>query len=262
MKKFHLFHFILIFGFSAVAKANFSGSDNLSGNTVDSGKWGADFLLSPGSVGVFTPTGQNLAFSTSGTPTSQDGVVHPWIANFGSYTQNWSLQLDVNIPQLTLASGQEISMGLAVLNSADSSDVMTMNFQQDPLVPNSIFVSGLDTALNSTTYEQRTVSQITSASVRISWDAAAQALTTSYNEGGGWTNLTTQNITSSGTNNWGMNGSSTFEAAIVGFSTNRSVSVADQVYAANFQVVPEPSAAALAGWGGLALLSLSGRFRR
>lgn len=243
---------LLLAGLCRVANANFSGSDNFSGS-VDASKWGSDTLLS-GSLAQFTQSNQHLYFSNVGSTGGTDQVVHPWIANTGSYTQNWSLQLDVNIPQFSLTGGQEISMGLAVLNSADNNDVLVINFQQDPQTPNSIFVSGLNTDTGSAIYEQRTASEITSASVAINWNAATDSLTTSYNTGSGWSILTTQNITSSGSNNWGMNSSSTFEAAIVGFAIDNQLSTSNNVYISNFQAVPEPSSLVVYGLEGFALL--------
>ncbi len=59
--------------------------------------------------------------------------------------------------------------------------------------------------------------------------AATHTLTTSYNTGNGWTTLASQDI-SSGSYNWGMNGSSTFEAVIVGFSTNTNVATGNRVF--------------------------------
>lgn len=238
MRKTGLIIMGLLFA-AGVARANFSGSDNFNDNSVDSTKWGSDF---GSGTGALAEINQHIEFTTSGAPTSFDQAVRPWILNFGSFTSDWSLQLDVAIPvpSPALDPGHEISLGIAVLNSADNSDVMTMFFQQDPNSPSSIFFSGLDAGSNSTTFEQRTATPIGSGSVMLSWSAASRTLTASYNAGSGWTNLTSQDITS-GLYDWGMSASSTFQAAIVGFAKNQQVD-SGVATADNFIAVPEPDA--------------------
>ena len=244
---------------SAAARADFGGSDNFSGATVDNTKWGTDF---GSGVGEFTQANGVLEFSTGGTPTSNDQVIQFWTANLGSYTSDWNVQLDVNVPQFPLTSGQELSMGLTVVNNANTDDSISMFFQQDPNgPPQSIFVAGVDAGSNHASPEQRTSSEITSAKVSISFDAATHTLTSSYDAGSGWTALTSQDI-SSGSFDWGMDGSSSFEVAIVGFAAgDTAVAATDGVYADNFVAVPEPGSCALVGIevAGIAILALRKR---
>src|SRR5712692_7753163 len=85
--------------------ADLNGSDDFNGSIKDTNKWGIDLT---NGVGRLTQTNGHLEYTTTGVPTTFDLAALPWKLNFGSYTQNWEVQADVNVPILTLSTNQSV----------------------------------------------------------------------------------------------------------------------------------------------------------
>jgi hypothetical protein len=247
---------LISLGLSHRAFADLAGSDDFNGASVDPTKWGSDI---DSGVGIFTQTNGHLLFTTSGTPTSNDQAIHPWILNQGSFTQDWSMQLDVNLPTQTLTGTQVLSIGLAAVNASNMQDDMTMSLQQD--VPNgTLYYSGFD--INGTAQSPTEQGGLSGGlvSLQLSYSAAGHSITAYYDANGPtggytWTPFVTQDISS-----WGMTSSDQFLVAITAFSANNlAVPSTSQVWADNFQVpasVPEPSSWILFSAGFLGLMGI------
>ena len=97
MKTYHAIWMttIIVATLTAECRADFNGADDFNDNSTDLSLWGADLLFG----GLFTEVNGRLEYTTSGLPTGNDVAVRPWILNFGSYTQNWEIQMDVSVPR-------------------------------------------------------------------------------------------------------------------------------------------------------------------
>lgn len=122
---------LLLCALPGTSHANLSGSDNFNDNSKDLTKWGTDFVFDPGTTpGALTETNLRLEYTATGA-SSKEQSLRPWIANSGSYTSDWSVQIDVNVPNLTLASGQQIRFGLGVVNHANFNDAISLDLRLD-----------------------------------------------------------------------------------------------------------------------------------
>lgn len=239
--------------------SNFSGSDDFNDNSKDLAKWGTDTIFDPGvGSGTLTETSQVLQYTAAGS-SSNEQLARPWIANTGSFTSDWSLQLDVNVPTLSLSAGQRIEFGLGVTNGDDPTDSFRLSLRLDAAsgrqFHSQLRVDGVgQTAVNSTTTS-------TSAAILIQYDAATTTLSAGYDADGavGGYNFTifdSRNITS-----WNMTASSVFGVAVGGSSEGSlAISSANNVNGDNFLAVPEPSTYALL-LSGMGIVAYK-RFRR
>lgn len=234
----------LVLGLStATTFAAFSGSDDFNDNSQDLSKWGTDAVQGGGAL---NETSQVLRYTTSGA-TSNDFAVRPWIANTGSFTSNWILQIDVNIPALTLATGQSFLFGLRVVNGDDPTDRFLTALELDNFsgIPNRHFLSAVH--VNGVNQgEIKSDSTSTSAAVRIRYDAATTTLFSEFDADGAvggynFTNFDSRNISS-----WNMTAASVFQGAAWGASEgNVVISSANNVAGDNFLATPEPSSVIL-----------------
>lgn len=222
----------------------FNGSDDFNDNSKDTAKWGTDFIQGGGAL---TETNQRLQFTATGA-VSNDIAIRPWIANSGSFTTNWTLQLDVNVPALTLGTSQTCGIGLVVRNGDDPSDLFNVGLNFEVLANSSsvrYFHSGLQVN-GGTPSENSFTTTSTSAAVRIRYDAATTTLFAEADSDGAvggynFTAFSNQNISV-----WSMTASSVFQGNAFGSADgNAVITAANGVAADNFQTVPEPSSAVL-----------------
>src|SRR5262249_23258929 len=148
-----------------------------------------------------------------------------WILNYGNYTADWSVQLDVNLPNTSFTTGQGIQVGLSTsVKGGDGSTRMAVflgaesagRFIESGLYVNSVRIDSQ--SINTTS---------TSAAVRLSWRAATLSLVAEYDENGAiggyhWTTLVSRNI-SSGSFNWNMTSASNFVISVFGNSQSITV---------------------------------------
>lgn len=252
---------ILLCASPGTSRANLSGSDNFNDNSKDLTKWGTDVVGDPTSTaGTLTETNFRLEYTATGA-SAKEGLARPWIANTGSYTSNWSVQIDVNVPNLTLGAGQRIQFGLGVQNAADPTDGMSLDLRLDPtqgrFFRSNLTTNGVDQAsgpVGSTT-------ALTLATIRIRYVAASTTLFEDFAVVGSnsFTNFDSRDVAAAG---WGMNGSSVFDVAAFGASRGSLVvSSSDNLNGDNFVATPEPTTLALAAIGALALLGRASRRR-
>jgi hypothetical protein len=90
--------FACLSAFSAI----FNGSDNFNDNSKDPSLWGTDVTTGNGALNEI-----NGRLEYTSTRTGVNDANRPWILNFGSYGENWAIQLDVFNSHV--ASGDEVS---------------------------------------------------------------------------------------------------------------------------------------------------------
>lgn len=215
--------------------ADLNGRDDFNDNSKDPTRWGADLISG---AGLLTETNGRLEFTTSGAPATQNAAVRPWILNFGSYTQNWEIRIDVNVPQLAVP---EIRSGLIV--SPDPTNWAGDNFRVD-LVQSSengrYFAANLDVmGAKIDVADQATTS--VSAALRIAFDANTTVLSAYYDEDGpacgySWTQLGSTNVPA----NWNMTSGSVFGVWIFEYSKTASIASTDNMFGDNFSASSGP----------------------
>lgn len=158
--------------------AQLNGRDDFNDNSQDTTRWGIDFTSG---VGTLTETNGRLEFTTSGPPSSLDIAARPWILNLGSYTQNWEIHIDANVPELAF---WECRFGLLV--SPNATDFLGNNFRLD-LVQSSDegrhFAANLAVNGDKIGVSDR-ITTSTFAGLRITFDASAKLLSAFYDEDG------------------------------------------------------------------------------
>lgn len=237
---------------SATPHGNLIGIDDFDDNQKDKDKWGVDFTEGNASL---TASNGRLDF-TSGAG-SEVAAGRIWCLNYGSYTQDWEVQADVNIGSVDLTgAGQQVDVNLNVLNN-DGWDRagLEVNFKvnRDSLGAHRAFKSYV--AADYTWLEPYEVSHPTlvqSAALRVTFDAASKTLTTWYSETSGaqaydWHLLRQVDVDAAGSD-WNMTAASTFSVAIGGFSDNFSVTPEHQVSIDNFRTGSAMNLSASESW--------------
>ena len=240
----------------ATSYANFSGSDDFNDNSKDTTKWGTDFIQGGGAL---TETNQRLQFTATGASTN-DVAVRPWIANNGSFTANWILQLDVNLPALTLSANQLLAIGLVVRDGDNLSSTFSAQLNFDTYTGSRRYFHSGYRVNGGSSLDVDSTTAATSAAVRIRYDAATTTLFAEADADGavGGYNFTTfesQNISA-----WNMTATSVFQGNAIGATENSPVITSgNNIFGDNFvAAVPEPSTYILliAGIGIVALKRL------
>ena len=220
------------------AFAQLDGEDNFDDNSRDVAKWGtADTTFGNG---LLSETNQRLYYLTSGSPgTDGDLATRQWQANYGLFTNDWEVQLDVNLPALTLDNDDEAKMGLGVGNAADTGDraTITLNTYRAGTVAR-VFWSDIRTNDSASLSDAVAVTTSTSAALRIRWTATTRTLSFEYDANGSvggytWTLLAAR-IIGAGGYDWVMTDSSLFTVAVFGVSYSQDLTLASSVYADNF----------------------------
>ncbi len=245
------------------AFAQLDGEDNFNDNSLDPAKW-----VTPDTIfgnGLLSETNQRLHYLTSGAAgAGGDYATRQWQANYGRFTDDWEVQLDVTLPALALDQEDEVEIGLGVGNAADMGDsgTITLNTYRDDAVTRQFWS---DFRVNSASVSDAVVTTAsTSAAVRIRWTAAIRTLSFEYDANGAvggytWTELVARSIGLWGYD-WGMTDTSLFGAAVYGGSHLRDVTLASSVYADNFLarseiVIPAPRLSIVPAVSGSATIS-------
>src|SRR4051812_29119458 len=124
MKRNHAIRIVsgLILVFAVECQAQFNGTDDFNDNVKDSARWGSDFSQGGG---LFTENNARLEFTTIGIPSSSALGARPWVLNFGSYTQDWEVRIDANLPMLGFP---ETLFGLIVASGTNGSSANRMQW--------------------------------------------------------------------------------------------------------------------------------------
>jgi hypothetical protein len=228
--KGHSMKKLFVYSLAALAvHADFNGTDDFSSG---SGKW--DALISVGTAKL-TVTNGRYEYTHTGASTGDDMVWRRWNVNQGSYTNDWSVQVDVHLSDFSgLVSDQQyINLNLGIQDSANGDHAYYVAL--DRYYDNGATVMDFYSGLGGITTEIRNTT--TDAALRISFDSAAKTLTAWYDADGAangytWAPMETVGI-ATGTNGWGMTAASQFTVSLVGGSGNITVT-GDQAYFDNF----------------------------
>src|ERR1044071_3871848 len=163
-------------------QAQLNGRDDFNDNSKDPSRWGPDVPVpGNGCGGLLTETNGRLEFTKS-SDCDRALVLRPWILNFGSYTQDWEMQMDVSVPQLAFP---QAAFGLVVRKGTDSdynnlfgmvlfkSDSGNHSFLIRFAVKDGVFDKLVETDTTSTF-----------AGLRIAFDASSKVLSGFYDEDG------------------------------------------------------------------------------
>lgn len=229
--KIFLFLITLIL-WTSVSIAAPTGDDFNDG--ITNAAWGTDILLE-GSNAVLTEANGHLEFTGSNS-----GIIRPWQAGFGSYTQNWEAAVDVNLGAITLPQNNEIEMFLAVANAAEAmvgnmgdhfsislgietSPDATRRWYTTSAAVNNTDLTGAPNYAEISTADQ-------TGRLRIAFDASVKTLTASYNG----TPLGSLDVDDS-SSDWGVT-SPGFLIALGGSMWGDFTNSSTQVYVDNFQL--------------------------
>ena len=206
--------FLLLSGTVLLAD-NFSGSDDFNDNNINLSKW--DDTM--GGFGDLTEANQLLELDLDGGGSSPQGHL-PWKLNYGSYTQDWEVYYDINVPTFTQFSGDEassMSIFIYALPMGTGGYIGMTLGQETGSSPSRKFMANMSTLSDTTEAEIMTTS--TESSVRIHWDASSTTLYCDYDSDGGsdsWTNLKSWNIAPGQPYSWNMTTGSTFICFLIG----------------------------------------------
>jgi hypothetical protein len=221
-----------------VGGGTFPGSDNFNDNSRDTARWGTtDF----GPAGALVEANGRLEFRNS-TP-NQLNV--GWVPQNGTapYAQDWEARVRVNLPALSFPADGFAVVGLAVVNSADPGDRVTVELDAgrelggayrqflSAIYTNDVDVPNLDLTASTAS---------TSATLRARWVAATARLHLEYDADGpangeAWTLLRTFDPAAT----WGMS-SGSFLIAIGGDSENRVITSGDGLWLDDFAASTAP----------------------
>lgn len=240
--------------FAAPASAaTLSGSDDFNDDDKDNAKWGTDIETKAGKI---RERNQRLEYYTSGSVSTNDTAIRPWILNYGSYTQSWEAQIDVSVPVNFLVKvGQEAAFGLMVSSSTvpgtNHFSLALNHWKEESAVPCTYFTRVVTRGNLTQSYAiDNTALQ---ASLKIAFDAKTKSFF-AYIDGDGpangynWWLMTIVEINSL-QHPWGLTDKSTFQIAPFATSKMVSLSPTNLVYGDNFKVttVPELTASRLPG---------------
>ena len=223
---------VMVATLTAECRADFNGTDDFNDNSTNPALWGPDLIAG----GQLTEANGRLEYTTIGIPTGNPVAVRPWILNFGSYTQNWEIQIDVSMP---LSPYKGISLPLAVFPGTDLNTAFVNRFgvelNQFQDYGDQLKFQSTVSANSTESVVGRVVTISTSAALRIAFDANTKVLSAYYDEDGpvcghSWTLLGSTNVPTA----WNMTSSSVFGVAVAGSSQVGSVVSADNVFFDNF----------------------------
>jgi hypothetical protein len=224
-----------------------AGSDDFDDNLVDPALWGAD-----SGSGTFSETNQRLEYTVS--PAADALPIRPWILSPASYDEDWSIQLDIHVGNVSLPSdGQDLLLGFGVTNGAS---VAALNIEFENL--SGTLLRGFH-AVNEGlggSPEVMVASTTTDGAGRLTFDGVTKELRYWYDEDGStggdpWTLFQTVDLDAPGTD-WGL--SIGANLSIVIFAESHGIAVASgDAFGDNFSVIPEPGTGLLVMTGLLAL---------
>jgi hypothetical protein len=217
---------LLIFSLPAlVVHADFNGTDYFPS---DSTKWDA---VIAGGTSKLTVTNGRYEYTHTGASAGNDFVFRRWNVNQGSYTNDWSVQVDVHLDAFSCSADEQyINLNLVIQDSSnpDLNYFLAINRDSRPMMDFESGLGDITTEIANTT---------TDAALRISFDSTAKTLTAWYDADGAangytWIPMETVSI-ASGANNWGMTTGSQFNACLAGGS-GYITATSGQAYFDNF----------------------------
>jgi len=205
--------------------ANFSGGDNFNDNSMDTNKWEHDeqqvdaFLKEANGRLELTSTANILEFRPLG---------RNWIANSGSYTQNWTMTYEtVNSLDETAIVNNECSIGFW-LSGGVSNDYFGLSHDKANYgIPEHWFsVGGSSAGVDVMELPQDLTNDY--LAIRLVFEALTKTLHFSYDDGGGFIPFVDFNVSG-----WGMTGGDEFIVHLGGGDRGMAIP-SGQVYGDNF----------------------------
>ena len=192
--------------------------DDFNDNSKDLLKWGDDNGFS-GTAASLQETNARLEFLKQ-TGGDGQGALRPWIADVGSYTQNWEVAVDASLSPLALVQdGSWVEMSLAVGNRGETD--LTRDMLSIGLLLNrsdgriyrdykmTARVNGIDLT-GAPSYGTVSTADL-QGRLKIAFDAATKVLTASYNGAAlGWIDVDALG------SDWDMTENSTFGFGLTG----------------------------------------------
>ncbi len=241
---------------TTIGFANFIGADNFDDNVKNPTLWGTDLIDGNGALAEI-----NSRLEYTGSGPGVNDANRPWTLNYGSFTSDWQLTLDVFNSHVA-APGEVSSFGMEVFqrDGSPNNSVFVELYSVEGkkgfysvLRENDIYVAEVDTGNLDAQF----------GTVRISYDAGSQTMTTSYDPDGSANGFLGIPLGSFGINgsggatgnaNWGMDAASEFYVNVYGYSEEATIT-SGMLYGDNFTAVPEPSAWALLIMGMVAIFA-------
>jgi PKD repeat protein len=228
---------LLAVALAGECRASLNGSDDFNDNIKDPARWGPDLVQG---VGSLTERNGRLEFTTTGLATPSTLVGRPWVLNYGSYTQDWAVQIDASLPELGFP---ETTIGLSV-NAGTNADFNNRCAVQlfDSDSEGRSFLMKFRANGGSDEREAQQATASTFAALRIAFDASTKVLSTYYDEDGpangySWTLLGSTNVAA-----WNIAPTDVFGVWIFARVQDGSVASADNVFADNFYASSGPAA--------------------
>jgi hypothetical protein len=213
-------------------RAEFDGCDNFNDNSIDSTRWATN--VAHAGVGLVTETNQRLEYTTGGAATGNDRASAVWIVNTGSYSNNWDVQVDFNMPSLNLTGAQSVSFTLLVYPDTNLANRFELHLNQ---YSGNSFQFEMDVQVNNTPAIQVLTNTLSgSATGRIAFDATTKTLSASFDEDGAncgysWNLLGATTVPSA----WNLTSNSVYNAVIGAGSRNTMLASSNNVFLDNFK---------------------------
>ncbi len=183
--------------------ADFSGNDPL---TTKSANW--DIFASQG-AGKLVFQNSRLEFLVK-SPTREDQMIFGWQRNQGSIDQDWFIQVDAHLDEVTLNNGAFTNLNLAVVDSSDTRN-NGYSLAIDRYRDGTRYVSNINIGSINHSEDEIHKTSATDVALRLHHDSGAKTITASWKSGKTWSYFAPVSIKA-----WEMSGSDQFLAAIVG----------------------------------------------
>jgi hypothetical protein len=194
-------------------RANFSGSDRLESGT----NWTS---MPQSGNGQLLFQNNRAEYVLGNTTVGNNLDVHYWKVNTGSYTSDWSVQVDVHLALLSLpADGDAANLNLAITPNTQGSNGSSFSAAIDRYAftdgggPN--YMADFGTFLDSIG-QAEVADNATDATLKINFDSTQKTFTAYFNKGTGWIQIG-QPVSIAG---WSMDSGDTFSVALVSNSMN------------------------------------------
>jgi hypothetical protein len=196
------------------ARANFSGSDRLESET----NWTS---MPQSGNGQLLFQNNRAEYVLGNTTVGNNLDVHYWKVNTGSYTSDWSVQVDVHLALLSLPTdGDAVNLNLAITPNTQGSNGSSFSAAIDRYVVSDgggglTYMADFGTFLDSAGVVE-VADSATDATLKINFDSTQKTFTAYYNKGTGWIQIG-QPVSIAG---WNMGSDDTFSVALVSNSGN------------------------------------------
>lgn len=223
MKYIFIMSVITAISITQGANANFSGGDDFNDNTMDVTKW---TIHHQDEGSALTETNGRLESTQTGSG-FEPTTVWQWIANSGSYTQDWSITYEtVNLLDETSMSNQENWFGMAVHFGIDD-NFFTLEHVKGSSGGDSYHHVASEIATDDSWKEDDVSSDV--ITFLITFDSQTKRLFGAYAEGSNYVTFASYDVSG-----WGMNDSDVFTFIAMEGGYNLPIT-SGQVYGDNLQ---------------------------